>query len=354
MADSDESTAPARPVGPFAREYQPTAGFRHPGAKFASVLFYRGGGHSVVTVTGAEHHGKRLLARPHTVCEILLGTYVTTLELRLPAAGGATFFQAEVDIHWSAADPHLVAVEVVTDVAARLTAPILERLRQVSVDFPVHEATRANQAITAECASGKWDDLGSEIGLRVRLYVRLTVDAKTIAQQEDYRDKTWSSRQAELDHERTLLTERQETQLLQLRMARFREMLSGDQWDQLSFMLADNPGDARAFMEQLRQEGRTDHREFFNHALRLIEKGVVHSADLEQQVREQLNRGPYRVDGPIGPLTARRDPAPRALDRAPDTDTDTDGFTPDWVHDDQAPPQRRRRDDAWEWTEEDG
>ncbi|MFB6557243.1 hypothetical protein ACFCWX_46285, partial [Streptomyces sp. NPDC056405] len=96
----------------------------------------------------------------------------TTLQMELPAAGGTTFFKAEVDIHWTVSDPYLAATEVVTDVAQRLTAPVLERLREVSSEYPVAEAEQADRAITRHCASGRWDDLGSELGLRVRLYVR--------------------------------------------------------------------------------------------------------------------------------------------------------------------------------------
>src|SRR5437764_1775949 len=121
----------AGPAGPFLREYAPVGPFRHTSARTASVLFYRNGGYSVATVSGIRHHDKRALARPHTVCEIALGTFETTLHMELPAAGGTTFFKAEVDIHWTVSDPHLAATEVVTDVAQRLTAPTLERLREV-------------------------------------------------------------------------------------------------------------------------------------------------------------------------------------------------------------------------------
>ncbi len=194
----------------------------------------------MVTVSGVRHVDKRALARPYTVCEIALGTYVTTLQMELPAAGGTTFFKAEVDIHWTVTDPHLTATEVVTDVAQRLTAPVLERLREVSSAYRVTQAEQADRAITLECAGGRWADLGTELGMRVRLYVRLRVDDRTIERMDGIRDAHASA------------------EVTRVHQAAFRTMLQGGELEQLSYMLAAEPEAAKDFLEKIRQEGRQD------------------------------------------------------------------------------------------------
>lgn len=310
------------------------------------MLFYRNGGYSVATVSGVQHYDKRALARPHTICEIALGTFETTLQMELPAAGGTTFFKAEVDIHWSVSDPHLVATEVVTDVAGRLTAPTLERLREVSAEFPVAQAEQADRAITRHCAGGRWDDLGAELGLRVRLYVRLRVDDRTIHHMDGIRD-------AHASAELTLVHQH-----------KFRAMLQGGELDQLSYMLAAEPEAAKDFLEKIRQEGRQDEKERVDRLFAMVDSGQIHSNDVESQALALLNRGRRHVQGPIGSLPARRD--------TPQLDP-PEPFTPDWVADEPAsraggrphpsreedaapePPRRRSRsrDDGWSWAEED-
>ncbi|ARF58146.1 hypothetical protein [Streptomyces gilvosporeus] len=337
----------AGPAGPFLREYAPVGPFRHTSARTASVLFYRNGGYSVATVSGIRHHDKRALARPHTVCEIALGTFETTLHMELPAAGGTTFFKAEVDIHWTVSDPHLAATEVVTDVAQRLTAPTLERLREVSTEFPVAKAEQADRAITRNCAGGRWDDLGADLGLRVRLYVRLRVDDKTIHHMDGIRDAHASA------------------ELTRVHQNTFRTMLQGGELDQLSYMLAAEPEAAKEFLEKIRQEGRADEKERVDRLFAMVESGQIHSTDVETQALQLLNRGRHSVQGPIGALPARRD-TPRLEPGEPEP------FVPDWVADEPPsragrpspshkdeddgpePPRRRRsRDDGWSWAEED-
>lgn len=346
-ADGGAAAGPA-PAGPFLREYTPAGPFRQTSARTASVLFYRNGGYSVATVSGVQHYDKRALARPHTICEIALGTFETTLQLELPAAGGTAFFKAEVDIHWTVSDPHLVATEVVTDIAKRLTAPTLERLREVSSEFPVAQAEQANRAITRNCASGRWDDLGAELGLRVRLYVRLRVDDRTIHHMDGIRDAHASA------------------EVTRVHQNKFRDMLQGGELDQLSYMLAAEPEAAKAFLEKIRQEGRQDEKERVERLFNLVDSGQIHSNAVEMQVLDLLNQGRHRVQGPIGSLPARRD-TPQLEPPA------AEPFTPDWVADEPAartghepyprqdediepePPRRRsrNRDDGWSWAKED-
>ncbi|MFE5401107.1 hypothetical protein ACFQ9Z_06815 [Streptomyces sp. NPDC056580] len=317
MAEDEDETAAGgtSPAGPFLREYAPLGAFPAASAQKASVLFYRNGGHSVITVAGVRHVDKRALARPYNVCEIAQGTYVSPLQLELPAAGGTSFFKAEVDIEWEVTDPYLAAVQVVTDVAARLTSPVLERLREITLTYRVTDAEQANRVITRECVGGRWSDLGSELGLRVRLYVRLGVDDEAI-------EYARQRRGAQADAEVT-----------RVRQESFRRMLQGGELEQLSFMLAADPEGAKDFLEKIRQEGRQDERERVDRLYTMALRGELHSADVETQVLNLLNQEQRRpLQGPIGAVPARRET--RQLEPAADGP-----FTPDWVSDE--PPRRQ-------------
>ncbi|MEI7034411.1 hypothetical protein [Streptomyces pratensis] len=316
-----ENGAAPTPAGPFLREYTPTGVFRHSSARTTSVLFYRNGGYSVAGVSGVQHYDKRALARPQTICEIATGTFVATLRMQLPAAGGATFFTSEVDIHWTVEDPHLVAVQVVSDVAQRLNAPVLERLREISSRFPVTQAEQANTAITDSCVSGRWNDLGSDLGLRVRLYVRLRVDDKTIGHVDVIRD------------------ERAASQLTSVRQEGFRAMLRGGELDQLSYMLAAEPEAAKDFLEKIRQEGRQDEKDRVDRLFDMVASGQIPSSEMDAQALAYLNRERLSIEGPVGTRPARR--APQELERGRG-----EPFTPEWVANEppSRPPRRTARD----------
>ncbi|MEU9987352.1 hypothetical protein AB0E10_11170 [Streptomyces sp. NPDC048045] len=315
MAEDEDEAAAAgvAPLGPFLKEYTPV-GLPPVSAQKASVVFYRKGGYSVITVSGVRHVDKRALAQPRSVCEIAQGTYVSTLELDLPAAGGTSFFKAEVDIEWEVTDPYLAAVQVVTDVAKRLTSPVLERLREVTLTYRVTDAQQANRVITRECVGGRWSDLGSDLGLRVRLYVRLGVDDEAIG---------YAKKQREV---------RADAEVTKVRQDGFRRMLQGGELEQLSFMLAADPEGAKDFLEKIRQEGRQDERDRVDRLYSMALRGELNSIDVETQVLNLLNKDNRGLSGPIGSVPARREP--RQLEASADGP-----YTPDWVSDE--PPRRQ-------------
>ncbi|MFB6889318.1 hypothetical protein ACFCX4_08395 [Kitasatospora sp. NPDC056327] len=304
------------PAGPLLAEHPPESGPRRPGAGVALVYFYRNGGHSVVTAMGTEHVDRPFMARPLTVIEVARGTHVTRLSLQVPAAGGTTFFEVEVDVQWTVTDYLKVVNEQVANIAVRLRAPLTERLRGICSGYPVSAAAEADRAVKSACRNGQWDDLGYDLGLRADLYVRFAVDRKTITQAEEVRDDDHRGTMAEREHVHTLTDEHRSGELLQLRMQKFRVMLDGGEWSQICFMLADNPGEARAFMELLRQEARADKHELLEHTLDLVEKGVIQSAELESQVRELLGTGMYRIEGSFGQPPVRSAPRRNELPAA--------------------------------------
>ncbi|MFE4392348.1 hypothetical protein DR950_34325 [Kitasatospora xanthocidica] len=355
---------PERPAGPLLKEYgSPAECTRKPSAEVALVHFYRNGGHSVVTAMGTEHVDRPRFARPVTICEVARGTHLCQLSLQIPAVGSATFFEVEVDVHWSVVDYRKVVDGQVRNVAERLKGPLLERLRAICSGYPVTAAAEVDRAANSACRTGQWNDLGYDLGLHADVYVRVAVDSTTIRHADADRNSAYEDRTTARDYDREVAAEHHRTGLLQIRMRTFRAMLDGGEWNQICFMLSDNPDQARAFMELLRQESRADKHELLEHTLRLVEKGVIQSAELEAQVRELLGTPAYRIEGSFGRPPIRE---PAARPELPGSghggrDDRRDGgpaFTPMWVQAEpaprdripaQAPPARRPSEAFDDW-----
>ncbi|MFI2606473.1 hypothetical protein [Kitasatospora sp. NPDC018619] len=354
------AAGPDRPAGPLLKEYaRPADCTRKPSAQVALVHFYRNGGHSVVTAMGTEHVDRPRFARPVTICEVARGTHLCRLSLQVPAAGGATFFEVEVDVQWAVADYHKVVDGQVRNVAERLEGPLLERLRTICSGYPVSAAAEVDRAAKSACRNRQWDDLGYDLGLHVDVYVRVAVDSTTIRHADADRDSDYQDRTTARGYDREMAAERHRTELLQIRMRTFRAMLEGGEWNQICFMLADNPDQARAFMEVLRQEARADKQELLEHTLRLVEKGVIQSAELEAQVGELLGTSAYRISpGGFNRLPTRdqgrRSELPareQGGGREARGDGDGPAFTPSWVEE----PARRPSElfDDWDHSDPD-
>ena len=83
-SEETESPEPTTPAGPFLRDFNPlTDGYPRVSPRSAVVQFYRNGGYTVKRASGVQHVDKPVLARPHSICEIALGTYVTPLAMEL-------------------------------------------------------------------------------------------------------------------------------------------------------------------------------------------------------------------------------------------------------------------------------
>ncbi|WP_405818936.1 hypothetical protein OG241_27805 [Streptomyces sp. NBC_01390] len=116
---------------------------------------------------------------------------------------------------------------------------------------------------------------------------------------------------------------------------------------QLSYMLAAEPTEAKAFLEKIRQEGRQDDKERVDRLFDMVESGQIQSNDVETQALNLLNQGRLGgITGPIGSLPAR--PDGRADTPAPELEpSDAEPFTPDWVAD-RPPVQPPRRQDPYQ------
>ncbi|MFK4226441.1 hypothetical protein [Streptomyces sp. NPDC019890] len=342
----DELGIPDEIAGPFLSERRVTGRFRHEGVQTASVVFYVGGGCTVITTEGArEIEPHRRWAKISTLCEIVRGRHVTAFEVMLPAAGAATFFKTTVSLRWEVTDFRLVAEKRLRSVEEDLRPEIVTLLRQVSERYSVDQAQWANQAIRTQIENGEWSRLGRDVGLAVQMFVEVGTDRAHI--------KAVQSRREE------------ESQLAKIRgrMPLF-DGVAGDAQKQIALWLSStDPHQIHEALKVLREEAAEGRRENQTMALRMMQDGRIASPELEAYLRAQVMpearswapppRSPEWAAAPAAPAApprpelppAQRGPWPADQDDRPDRDSDTDRTTAAYgqhasYDDDSAPYER--------------
>ncbi|BAJ32791.1 MULTISPECIES: hypothetical protein [Kitasatospora] len=372
MTNDPNPSEPGAPVflaGPLLREQQDPTALRRPGPGVSQVHFYRNGGHSIVTARGDEHVNRPLLGRAMTVSEVARGTYVTSLSLQVPAVGGTTFFDVEVDVHWTVTDCLRVVETQLTDLAVRLKAPLVHLLRGICENHRVSDAADAERKAMSACASGQWDYLGDDLGLDVRLYVRFAVDRATLEHAGRLRDGSNQGDLAAQEHQGKLAEEYRKSQLLALQMGKFERILDGGEQTERTYILAADPDGAAAYLAGLHRQQHADRQERLTSAVELMRDGAIQSVELENRLGDMLSADGHPAAGALGRPPVRSGHRPAELTSAPHRDdtpddrdrgTDRPGrnretpqpYTPTWL--DVAPdadrPRRRPSEafDDWE------
>ncbi|MEU5399630.1 hypothetical protein ABZ348_10055 [Streptomyces sp. NPDC005963] len=277
--------------GPFLSERPfPGRGFRHDGgAQAASVVFYEGGGCTVFTVNGPhEVRERRFWARPLSVCYVACGRHITSFDVRLPAAGAATFFVTKITLRWKVTDYERVAVNQLSSVERDLGEEIVDRLREVSERYPVREAQQANTAIRADIRAGRWRDLGAEVGLSAELFVDVGTDEVIIGQVHEAR------------------TDEGEEQRVGRRFAAYSKLAAGSASDRLAYLMASGTKqDVKGVITMMQEDdaqGRSDTRDFF---LRMLEQDRITSPELEAHLRSLILPGQRSPDPQYEALAER-------------------------------------------------
>ncbi|MFI7292395.1 hypothetical protein [Streptomyces sp. NPDC050121] len=335
-------------AGPYlrARVLQGSGRFQQTSAEIASVVYYDGGGCSLMTSQGTRILApRRYWARPVSVCEIARGRHTTVFTVDLPAADGATFFRTKVTLRWEVTDYQRVAEVRLASVERDLGPEIVSRLRQVSGRFAVEDAQRANQAILAETEAERWAGLGADVGLRTQLFVEVDTDDMRKTQVAEAR------RQAA------------QHQAVTERLADFYQVTTSSAEGRLAYLMAmgnrEEVADVIAMMREDEAQGRRETQEFF---LRMLDQGRITSPELEGFLRTRVlasltpgGHPPPAVPGPFVPppreLTAPP-PAPRARPEPQDTPPwpDSDREAEHRPAPDGGTRRRRRDDDYWNTT----
>ncbi|GAA2136713.1 hypothetical protein [Streptomyces synnematoformans] len=280
-------------LGPFIREFSPMKGYKHRGAQVASVLFYKNGGHSIVTVRGAHHVDKPLVGKPTSVCLIARGRHQVSFRVELPSYQDQAEFVAEADVNWEVQDFYLAAEKRVVDVARMLRPELLARLRGISRQYGLDRAQAADEAIQTELANGRWNDFGAGLGLVTQVYVRIDLGA---AAQKYFGALVDVSHTSEV----TMARDKAEQKRTQANIEHARQLISAGESEQYAFLMAQDPSRAVGVLQQIQQLAKEQRTGALDYLGRLIDAGVVQRHQVEDQVQRLIDFGRSVAGGVLG------------------------------------------------------
>ncbi|MEV7389514.1 hypothetical protein [Streptomyces sp. NPDC091215] len=268
--------------GPFIREFAPQATYRHRNSQVASVLYYKNGGYSVITVRGAEHHNKPLMGNPTSVCWIARGRHQVSFQLMLPTHGDRSWFRAGADVNWEVHDFYLAAEKRVVDVERMLRPSLEARLRGLSRRYSLDSAQQVDEAIQDELASGRWSDFGVDLGLVTQVFVRIDLgqaaaghQMQTVAVEKD------SMVQEAID---TVNRAR-----IAANIDDAQRLIMAGEAVQYGHMLALDPSRAHEILGVLQQQAREQRQGALDYLTNLINQGVVQRRQIDDQVQALID-----------------------------------------------------------------
>ncbi|MFF9163073.1 hypothetical protein ACF081_22880 [Streptomyces longwoodensis] len=295
--------------GPFVREFTPTSAYRHQISQVAAVLYYRNGGHSVVTVRGAEHHNKPMMGRPTSVCWIARGRHQARFQLELPSRGDRSRFTAGADVNWEVQDFHLAAEKRVVDVERMLRPSLEARLRGISRRYGLDAAQEVDEAIQAELISGRWRDFGTELGLYTEVFIRIDLG------------------RAAADHHAQMVAVQQGSEVQQAidsankarilaNMEDAQKLISAGETVQYATLLAQDPSRAQDILVELQRQARDQRQGALDYLSNLINQGMVQRHQIDDQVQALIDYGRTVAAGvlpnglPMAPTALPTPPVP--------------------------------------------
>lgn len=293
--------------GPFVTEFTPQGPYRHQHSQVASVLYYRNGGHSVVTVRGAEHHNKPLMGKPTSVCWIARGQHQASFQLELPTLGDRAQFKAGADVNWEVRDFHLAAEKRVVDVERMLRPPLQARLRGISRQHNLDSAQQVDEAIQDELASGRWSDFGADLGLVTQVFIRIDLgQAAADYQAQMVAVEKGSVIQGAIDEA--------QQRRIEANKARALELITAGETEQYAHILAQDPSRAQEILGELQHQAREQRKAALDYLTNLINQGVVQRHQIDDQVRALLDFSRTAADSVF---QHGLPPAPTALPQPP-------------------------------------
>jgi hypothetical protein len=298
--------------GPFVREFAPQTAYRHRSSQVASVLYYENGGHSVITVRGAEHFNKPLMGKPTSVCWIARGRHQVSFQLELPTSSDLSQFRARAEMTWEVHDIYQAAEKRVVDVERMLRPSLEARLRGLSRRYSLDSAQQVDEAIQDELASGRWGDFGADLGLATQVFVRIDLG------------------QAAADHQAQMVAVEKGSMVQEAidtaNKARIaaniddaRKLISAGETVQYAHMLAADPSRAHDILGVLQQQAREQRQGALDYLTNLINQGVVQRHQIDDQVQalidysRSVSTGVFPGGLPQAPTSLPIPPGPSAL-----------------------------------------
>jgi DNA-binding FadR family transcriptional regulator len=278
-----ERTQPHRPQ---ITEHQTRWRLRLPPARArtALVVATRRLGPAVLGAKGAPTRWQ-LFWLPGTLYEVDQGLHHTAFDFELPSKRDTFDFTAHVAVEWRVADPLAVVRDNVLDVRDALRQVLLRGLSDVTREFHVVEIIAAERTIAHRLVS---NDPGAPYGLQTRIDIRLAADPDAARYAASRREVEQQTEIEELKHSQRRMKESYEKEVIQTRMALYKNIVDSGNVDQCALLLARNPGDVNSIFQLLREERERERRQVTEFITSLLDSGAIDRWDVDDHVRTAL------------------------------------------------------------------
>jgi hypothetical protein len=225
-------------------------------ARVARVLVTSSGRQVVYRPDKQPTTGELLWSGARAVYEVDLGVHVTQIVATPPSQGDKTAFRAVIDVIWRVTDPAKVVLTGLGDVRQAVSPSLLYQLRTITRQYKIAELEKAEEAANGRL---RHSTLGAEFGLKLEVFVRLTMD------------------EASLTH----ATVQQKVEL-------FRRIISAGDFNQFALELALEPNDIGTVVEKLVDERDSHRQAVFDFVTKLLESDALDRWQIDDQVRTTL------------------------------------------------------------------
>jgi len=252
-----------------------------------------------------------------TLYEVDMGLHHTRVEIELPSNGDTFAFHAVASIQWRVADPIRVVQDAVRDVRETLSAPLQQRLGDITRRFSARAVANAEEAATAALRSA---EVGFAYGLTTTIFLRLTMNQTSVAQITSLDDVNYQIELEQRTQELRELKEQHNEALLKSRVRSYRDFINAGDVNQFALQLAQNPNDVAAVVQLVREERHENRRHATDFVTRLLDSGVIEKWEIDDQARAALELLKESTQRVIRPPEAAAVPQPSDGDVLPTPD----------------------------------
>jgi hypothetical protein len=247
--------------------------------------------------------------------EVDMGIHWTSLEFNLPSREEAFTFPTVVDVEWRVTDPAQVVRDGVNDVREVLWPAFYRQLSIITRQFDIEDAAAAERDAFKSLAHRP---VGGEYGLSNRVFLRMKMDQPTVAYVASIREAQRGIRLERENQKLRLLFEESRSALIAKRVERYRAIILAGDCNQFALQLAQNPDEAPAVVQMLREERRENRRNVIDFVTRLLDSHAIDRYEIDDQVRTALDWLKDATDTVLhGPETPVSIPSQRDFDTMP-------------------------------------
>ncbi|MDQ3763195.1 MAG: hypothetical protein M3460_16605 [Actinomycetota bacterium] len=266
-------------------------------AHTALVFLTAKGDYQVISPQERPTTGELFWKRIRRLYEVDLGQHLSSFEADVPS-GNMLPFHAEVDLQWSVSEPHEVVRRGIATSQALVDAirpDLLEQIRQIAREFNVFASEKAESKINSQINTS----VGASLGLRMRPYVRLSVEQSTINHASEVLGLRRKTEIEQLTYDLRRLEETNRHELLSRRVSLYRDIIAAGDIDQFAIQIS-SENNLNAVIEAVRGARDTERRNVIDFFTHLSESGLIERYEMDDRVRailDWLNESITRVIG---------------------------------------------------------